>query len=661
MELKELKLTPKRKEICERLSLNDSEAILSYYPFRYEMYDSRHYKDFKINDQVCFVGELVSYPSTFRRGKLSTSRFKVLYEDEIIAVTIFNRPWIRNLKMNETLTIIGKYDGNNKVTASNYFAGDMSGSIIPYYPLKEGISQNDIKKLIQAVMNKCEGELVDDLPLELKEKHRLIDKKSALMNIHNPVNRNELAKAISRLKYDEFLRFYLSLDILKGNNTKNEKAKKIFDDEKVNAFIASLGFDLTVDQKAAVDDLLKDLYSSKMMYRLIQGEVGSGKTAVAMIALYANYLAGYQGALMAPTEILAKQHALSLQKQLGPFGVKVVALYSAMDEEKKVKQMISMGEADIIVGTHALFSKDVEYKKLGLVIADEQHRFGVRQRQALKDKGENCDFALMSATPIPRTLASSIYGDMDISTIATLPAGRKGCRTYLIKQNSIVSILDQVKEKLDEGRQIYIVAAAIEASENYNAKDVNGLYESLKEELKPYKAGLLHGKLSTEEKDAIMNAFNKNEIQVLISTTVVEVGVNVKNATMMIIYDADKFGLSQLHQLRGRVQRSDYEGTCFLLTGNKDEAVLKRLGILCRTNDGFEISYEDLKIRGPGDILGTRQSGLPAFVLGNLIEDTRFIDAARADAKYISDNKDKAGFKDYYMKTAKMANQNFIS
>lgn len=657
----ELKLTPKRKEICERLSLNDSEAILSYYPFRYEMYDSRHYKDFKINDQVCFVGELVSYPSTFRRGKLSTSRFKVLYEDEIIAVTIFNRPWIRNLRMNETLTIIGKYDGNNKVTASSYFAGDMSGSIIPYYPLKEGISQNDIKKLIQAVMNKCEGELVDDLPLELKEKHRLIDKKSALMNIHNPINRNELAKAISRLKYDEFLRFYLSLDILKGNNTKNEKAKKIFDDEKVNAFIASLGFDLTVDQKAAVDDILKDLHSSKMMYRLIQGEVGSGKTAVAMIALYANYLAGYQGALMAPTEILAKQHALSLQKQLGPFGVKVVALYSAMDEEKKVKQMISMGEADIIVGTHALFSKDVEYKKLGLVIADEQHRFGVRQRQALKDKGENCDFALMSATPIPRTLASSIYGDMDISTIATLPAGRKGCKTYLIKQNSIVSILDQVKEKLDEGRQIYIVAAAIEASENYNAKDVNGLYESLKEELKPYKAGLLHGKLSTEEKDAIMNAFNKNEIQVLISTTVVEVGVNVKNATMMIIYDADKFGLSQLHQLRGRVQRSDYEGTCFLLTGNKDEAVLKRLGILCKTNDGFEISYEDLKIRGPGDILGTRQSGLPAFVLGNLIEDTRFIDAARADAKYISDNKDKDGFKDYYMKTAKMANQNFIS
>ncbi|MBQ6218041.1 MAG: ATP-dependent DNA helicase RecG [Erysipelotrichaceae bacterium] len=661
MELKELKLTPKRKEICERLSLFNSDDILSYYPFRYEMYDATPYKDFKEGSQVCFVGELVSYPSTFRRGKLSTSRFKLMYEDEIISVTIFNRPWIRNLKMNETLTVMGKYDGSNKVTASNYFSGDMTGSIIPYYPLKEGITQNDIKKLIQAVYMKAEEELKDDLPLEFVQAHQLIDHKSAIHDIHAPLNKRQLAKAISRLKYEEFLRFYLSLDILKESTSKAEKKGKRFDKKKVDAFIDSLGFELTKDQEDAVKDILNDLESNKMMYRLVQGEVGSGKTAVAMIGLYANYLAGYQGALMAPTEILAKQHASSLQKQLAPFGVRVGVLYSAMDEERKNKQMIKDGEYDIIVGTHALFSKDVEYKDLGLVIADEQHRFGVKQRQALKDKGKDCDFILMSATPIPRTLASSIYGDMDISTIATLPAGRKGCKTYLIKRNSIIDILNEVKNKLKEGRQIYIIAAAIEASENYKAKDVNGLYASLKKELSPFEVGLLHGKLDSEEKDAIMKDFNENKIQVLISTTVVEVGVNVKNATMMIIYDADKFGLSQLHQLRGRVQRSSHEGTCFLLTDNKDELALKRLDILCKNNDGFAISYEDLKLRGPGDILGTRQSGLPAFVLGNLIEDTRFIDAARKDAKKIAENKEDPSYTDYYEKTAKMASQNFIS
>ncbi|MCR4633728.1 MAG: ATP-dependent DNA helicase RecG [Erysipelotrichaceae bacterium] len=661
MELKELKLTEKRKEICQRLSLFNSDDILNYYPFRYEMYDATPYREFREGSQVCFVGELVSYPSTFRKGKLSTSRFKVLYEEEILTVTIFNRPWIRNLKMNETLTVLGRYDGNNKVTASNYYSGDTTGSIIPYYPLKEGIGQNDIKKLIQSVYAKCKEELNDDLPQEFISAHHLIDRKTAIHDIHMPLSKMQLAAAISRLKYEEFLRFYLSLDILKGSTAGGTKEKKIFDAGKIESFIASFGFELTKDQRMAVDDILKDLSGDKLMYRLVQGEVGSGKTAVAIIGLYANCLAGYQGALMAPTEILAKQHASSLSKQLEPFGIKVGVLYSAMEEEKKIKEAVRNGEIDIVVGTHALFSKDVGYKKLGLVIADEQQRFGVRQRQALKEKGKDVDFLLMSATPIPRTLASSIYGDMDVSTIATLPAGRKGCKTYLIKQNSIVGILDAVKEKLQEGRQIYIVAAAIEASENYKAKDVNNLYESLNKEMKPYTVGLLHGKLSSQEKDIIMNSFAQNKIQVLVSTTVVEVGVNVKNATVMIVYDADKFGLSQLHQLRGRVQRSDYEGTCYLLTDNKDELALKRLNILCQSNDGFAISFEDLKLRGPGDILGTRQSGLPAFVLGNLIEDTRFIDAARKDAQKISEHKDEEAYASYYERIRKMASQNFIS
>ena len=661
MEINELKLTPKRQQICEKLNLNNSDEILSYYPFRYEEYEKVAYCDFKIGSQVCFTGELVSFPSTFRRGRLSTTRFKVLYENQILNITIFNRPWIRNIDLNEELTIIGKYDGNNKVTASNYYTKDILGSIIPIYALKEGISQNEIKKLINYTFDKCKDELIDDLPTDLIEAHGLIDRISAIKNIHNPSDKKMLAYAMSRLKYEEFLRFYLGLDIIKGNTADSLKTKKEFSKEKIDEFINSLPYELTEDQKLATEDVLNDLQSDKMMYRLIQGEVGSGKTLVATIGLYANYLAGYQGALMAPTEILAKQHYETIDKQLSCLGVKVGLLYSNFDEEKKIKQDLKNGDIDIIIGTHALFSEDVEYEKLGLVIADEQQRFGVRQRQALREKGENCDFILMSATPIPRTLASSIYGDMDVSTIESMPAGRKGCKTYLINKNSIVDILGDLKTKLDEGRQIYIIAAAIEKSDNYKAKDVVGLYNSLVDVFKPYNVSLMHGKLDNEEKDRIMNDFYNNKIQILISTTVVEVGVNVKNATVMVIYDADKFGMSQIHQLRGRVQRSDYEGTCYLLTDNQDEDVLKRLNVLVESNNGFDISYKDLQLRGPGDILGTRQSGLPAFIIGNLIEDTKFIDAAKKDAQMIIDNLDKQEYRQYHDKILKVINKNYLS
>ena len=661
MELEALKLTEKRKQICERFGFNNSDDILSFYPFKYEEYEITPYSSFVEGQQVCFEAEVISAPSSFRKGRLTISRFKVLCEDNELLITIFNRPWIRGLDINNKVTIIGKYDGFNKVTAFNYYlkqAKDVTG-IIPTYSIKDGINQNEMKKLIKYTYDKCKDELVDRVPKDLIEKHNLISYQHAIENIHFPTNKQLLAKAMSRLKYEEFLRFYVALDVLKGNEIAT-KTKKNIDIDKINKFVESFDYDLTQDQIKAKDDILNDLSSNKIMYRLLQGEVGCGKTAVSMIGLYANYLAGYQGALMAPTEILAKQHYESLAKALSPFGVKVSVLYSAMENEKQVKQEIKNGDVDIVVGTHALFSEDVEYKKLGFVIADEQHRFGVKQRKALKQKGENCDFLLMSATPIPRTLASSIYGDMDISTISTMPVGRKGCKTYLIKKNSVIDILDDIKNKLEEGRQVYIVAAAIDKSENYKAKDVTGLYNALKEELKPFNVFLLHGRLSSEEKDDVMNRFNSNQIQVLISTTVVEVGVNVANATMMIIYDADKFGLSQLHQLRGRVQRSCYEGTCYLLTDSKDESVINRLNVLTRTNDGFEISFEDLKLRGPGDILGTRQSGLPAFILGNLIEDTKFVEAAKTDAHYICNNLKIKENRQYYDNIALIASQNYI-
>ena len=662
MNLKDLKLTPKRMEICNKLSLEDSNDILGYYPFKYEEYSIVHYADFVEGDNVFFEGELLTYPSTFRyRGRQSITRFKVLYEDEELSVTIFNRPWAKNMAVNDRITIYGKYEGNNKVTALNYYNKDINEimGIMPVYSLKEGIKQNEIKKLIEFTYNKTKDELKDTLPTKYINNHHLISYEEAIRNIHYPEDRDLLKKAIARLKYEEFLRFYLALEIMKGNSNESLKEEKSFDINDINAFIDSLGFEMTTDQKTAVNEILSDIASTKIMYRLLQGEVGSGKTAVAMIGLYANYLSGYQGAMMAPTEILAKQHYLSFKKAFEKYGVKIGLLYSGMDSERKVKEEIRNGEIDIVLGTHALFSEDVEFRKLGLVIADEQHRFGVRQRRKLKDKGDNTDFILMSATPIPRTLATSIYGDMDISTIETLPVGRKGCDTYLIRKNSIVSIMDDIREELDKGRQVYIIAAAIEKSENYNAKDVNGLYDSLVGVLKPYNVRLLHGRMDSREKDEVMAMFNDNEIQVLISTTVVEVGVNVKNATMMIIYDADKFGLSQLHQLRGRVQRGDEKGKCYLLTDSREKETLDRLNVLVKSNDGFKIAYEDLKMRGPGDILGTRQSGIPTFVLGNLLEDTRFINAARNDAKEIADNLNDEDNRKYYEKIYELASKNY--
>ena len=661
MDLAKLKLTNKRKQICDRFGFNNSEDILSFYPFKYENYEIIPFSSFKEGNQVCFEAKVISAVTTFRKGRLSISRFKVLCEDNELLVTIFNRPWIKGLNVDNTITIIGKYDGNNKVTATNFYlksASDVAG-IVPTYSLKEGISQSEIRKLVKYIYENCEYELLDKMPSDLITKHNLISYKDAIKNIHFPTNESELKKAIARLKYEEFLRFYLALQAIKGSND-TTKNKKSFDINLIDKFIDSFSFKLTNDQIQSKDEILNDLASNKIMYRLLQGEVGSGKTAIAMIALYANYLAGFSGVLMAPTEVLAKQHYLTLKKTFEKYNIKIALLYSGLYNENEVKQNIKDGDYDIVVGTHALFSKDVQYNKLGLVIADEQHRFGVKQRKALRDKGENCDFLLMSATPIPRTLASSLYGDMDISTIETLPNNRKKCKTYLIKKNSIIDILDDIKTELKKGRQIYIIAAAIDKSENYNAKDVNGLYNSLKNELLPYNTYLLHGKLSNEQKDRIMERFNNNEIQVLISTTVIEVGINVENASMMIIYDADKFGVSTLHQLRGRIQRGQYEPTCYLLTSSKDENTLNRLEFLVNNDNGFDISMYDLKNRGPGDILGIRQSGLPTFILGDIFNDDKFVTAAKKDALEIINNLSNNEYLNYYQAIEEIASKNYI-
>jgi ATP-dependent DNA helicase RecG len=400
----------------------------------------------------------------------------------------------------------------------------------------------------------------------------------------------------------------------------------------------ALPFALTKDQSSAVDDVLRDLQSAQPMYRLVQGDVGCGKTLVAAAALYANALAGYQGALLAPTEILAQQHEKSVKKLLESAASASMCCIPERKaaQKKSVLTDLAQGRIDVLIGTHSILQDNVVFQNLGLVIADEQQRFGVEQRRALRQKGTMVDFLLMSATPIPRTLASTLYGDMDISTIQTMPAGRRTPQTVLIQENSFRSVLDQVRALLKSGRQLYVICAAVEDSENYDARNVMDIYESLKKLFQnDCEVGVLHGRMSSEQKQAVMKRFAEGSIGVLVSTTVVEVGMNVVNATGMIVYDADRFGLSQLHQLRGRIQRGSEQGYCWLLTDSKDEKALERLQVLVRSNDGFEISYEDLRLRGPGDILGTRQSGVPDFILGNIVEDTKVIAQARKDAEFI--------------------------
>ncbi len=653
MNLEVLKLTPRRKKILDSLDIKSVEELLEYYPYRYEENISKPFNEWMIGETITFEGLIISSPSTFRYGRKSVTRFKVISDEEELLVTIFNRPWLK--VSNDTIVVKGKYEGGNKVTALNYSFNELNDElgIKAIYSLSEGVKQSDIVAMMKKALEIYSFD--DIVPSDLIRKHHLIDRQKAIREIHFPSDKSSLKKAISRLKYDEFLRFYTLLKEIKNNNLTNKKPK-VFNREKIYELINSLPFELTTDQKKCIDEILNDLSLPSTITRLVQGDVGSGKTIVAIIALYATVLSGQQGALMAPTEILAKQHYVSIKEILGDLNISL--LYSDMKDSDKVKKAIKNGEIDIIVGTHALFSDDVEYHDLGLVIADEQHRFGVKQRRKLKDKGKDVDLLLMSATPIPRTLASSIYGDMDVSTIESMPTGRKGCDTYLIEQNSIVSIMDDIKNTLSKGRQVYIIASAIDKSDYLNVKDATSLYNSLIEVMKPYRLGLLHGKLDQKSKDEMMDCFLNQKIDVLISTTVVEVGVNVKNATMMIIYDADRFGLSQLHQLRGRIQRGDHKGTCYLLTASKDKEALNRLKVLTSSNDGFYIANEDLKLRGPGDILGTRQSGLPPFILGDIVNDIDFIHAAKEDAEAMLIDKENVEYKNYCAKISALATLN---
>ena len=646
---KRLKLTSKRLTVLHQLGLYTTDDLLMYYPYRYETITSSAFADWKIKDKVWFEGEVVQLPRSWRKGRLVTTTFQVRSQEQILTITIFNRPWAKSLNLNQSLTIQGVYQGNSKVTAISYDTKPLAehAAITPIYSIKAGIRQKTLQTIIYSVLNQLQDEIIDDIPDEFRQAYRLLTLKVAYRCIHIPSSMIEVQAAVRTLKYAEFLRFFTAIQLMRSTDgIRITKKPKIFSSKKIQQAIQSLSFELTADQKDTLEKILNDMGSTYTMYRLVQGDVGCGKTVVATLALYAAFLSGYQGAMLAPTEILARQHYISVNQVLAPFGVKTEVLYSALmpAKKKEILEDVASGKINILIGTHSMIQDSVTFHKLGLTIADEQQRFGVSQRKALKQKGEQVDFLLMSATPIPRTLAASLFGDMDVSTIETMPAGRITPVTTLVKENSFRTVLDDVKCLLKSGRQLYVICAAVDENEEYHARNVYDTTESIQKLFPQYKVACLHGRMTADEKQAIMQAFNTNDIQILVSTTVVEVGVNVVNATGMIIYDADRFGLSQLHQLRGRIQRGSEQGYCWLLTASHEERVLQRLEVLVKSNNGFEISYEDLRLRGPGDILGTRQSGVPDFILGNIVEDTAMINQARKDALKVMESADNPDY-----------------
>lgn len=642
MDLKALRISDKKIAILSNMNIFSAYDLLTYYPFRYEEMMVCPRNTWEKDQKVCFEAIILTRARVIRfRGKQSVTRFKVVYEEEEFDVSLFNRPWVSNFTLGKAITIIGKYEGASRITALQYNFQPLQEQlgIHPVYNVKDGITQKDMENYIQKAMAALHSSIVDFVPASLRKKYRLLSRVEALSHIHHPKHKEALKQSLRHLKYEEFLRFQLAMQTIKTSEQDVVSGhQKQFSIENVMRLHNALSFTLTNDQQTVINEILDDLRSDKAMYRMLQGDVGCGKTLVAAFGLYACVLAHKQAAFMAPTELLAKQHAMNLKALFQDYEVDVEVLYSSLkaNEKKALLTQLKENKIDILIGTHALFQEDVEFYDLGMVVADEQHRFGVSQRRRLLEKGDKVDFLLMSATPIPRTLAISLYGDMDVSTIQELPKGRKEITTKLIKSKSMSPILEDVLAYIDEGNQCYVVCPAIEKNEDYDMRNVTDIYEGMRTSIgKRYCVGLLHGKMSAQEKDDVMERFVQGQIQIVVSTTVIEVGVDVKNANVMVIYDAHRFGMSQLHQLRGRVGRGDKPGYCYLLTSSQDADSLARLAICEKTTDGFEIARADLALRGPGDILGTRQSGVPGFILGDVIQDANILEVARDDASMI--------------------------
>ena len=615
--------------------------LLEYYPFRYEDYRPRSLSEVKHGDKVTLETKVIGIPVLQRFGGKSRLSCKMVAEPWMFTATWFNRHYVREqLTIGREIVLTGKWDQKrNQITVTDYEFPDRgegkTGTLQPVYSVGGKITQSWIRKIIHQALQQYGDMIPEILPRLLMNKYDFMPRKRAIATIHQPEDSQEGQQGRRRMVYEELFLFQIKVQAFRVlNRGRMDGVVHTVDNSTIRQFVRSLPFELTDAQKQVELEILHDMRSPYCMNRLLQGDVGSGKTVLAAIALYTTVRSGFQGALMVPTEILAEQHMRSLTKMFEPFGITVGLLTGSVNGRKRKDLLASlqMGMTDIVVGTHALIQEDVFFRNLGLVVTDEQHRFGVNQRGVLRRKGYNPDVLTMTATPIPRTLAITVFGDMDVSTLSERPKGRVPITTYWVKHDLMERVLKLIRREVDQGRQAYLICPLIEESDKLDVQNVIDLHIQMSQAFPDFKVGLLHGRMTPSEKDEVMRAFYSNELQLLVSTTVVEVGVDVPNATLMVIMDADRFGLSQLHQLRGRVGRGAHASFCVLVADPKSEIGRERMTAMTETDDGFEVSRKDLELRGPGDFFGTKQSGLPEFRLADMTADFDVLEQARDDA-----------------------------
>lgn len=640
-----------RAKALAGLGIHSVGDLLEYFPSRYEDYRVRDVTEAKDGERVTLQGTVYGEPSVrFYGRRKSRIAVKLVIDKVVVTAVWFNQTFVKSrLSPGKEILVTGKWDRHKlQITVSEMTEADSDraqkrGELAPIYPLGGDVTHSLLRRAIQQALKQYGTEIPEILPADIIARYRLMPRAEAFHAIHFPRSAEDGRQARRRIMFEELFLFQLKMQALRRITRQQTEGRALdVPMDEVRRFVASLPFPLTDAQKRVVREILADMRSPYAMNRLLQGDVGSGKTVVAAIALFAAVKAGYQGALMVPTEILAEQHLQSLTGLLAPHGIQVALLSGSLGTKRRrdVISALQMGLIDVVVGTHALIQEDVFFRNLGLVITDEQHRFGVEQRRILRSKGLSPDVLFMTATPIPRTLAITAFGDMDVSTIDQMPAGRKPIETTWRKHEQFHLVLEQMRGELRKGRQAYVICPLIEESEKLDVQNAIDVHAQLTQYFPEYRIGLMHGRLPAKEKDAVMQAFLAGEYAVLVSTTVVEVGVNVPNATFMIVYDAERFGLAQLHQLRGRVGRGSEQSYCVLIADPKTEIGKERMRVMCETTDGFELSRRDLELRGPGDFFGTKQSGLPEFKVADLLSDYKALEVARQEtARLVEDER----------------------
>lgn len=654
MDIKNLhQVGEKTSKILNKLGIFTDDDLINYYPYRYNVYN---FSNELIDNSLLIINVIIESNPIVSYIKKNFNRlsFRARYNERIFNVVIFNRAYLKtNLAIGKNITIIGKYDFKKNIfTSSDIKFNVTNGQIEPVYHLTKGITNNTVSKLIKDNFNNIY--IKDSLPSNIISKYNLLSKKDALYNIHFANALKMVHYAKNRLIYEELFDFSFKMNYFKNQNIRKDKEPKNIDINKINEFKKLLPFSLTTDQDNAYNEIVQDMSSNKKMNRLLLGDVGSGKTVVAVGAIYANFIAGFESTLMAPTEVLATQHYFSIKKILDKFNVAVELITGSMSKKEKeaIYKRVQNKEIDLLIGTHSLLNENIIFNNLGLVITDEQHRFGVHQRFTLEDKSKCPDILYLSATPIPRTYAMTIYGDLDISYIKTKPTGRKDIITKVKKNSDIKEVLGLMLEQIKLGHQIYVVSPLVEEDESLNLTSINLLKEKLSLAFKNlFRIEIIHGKMKTSEKESIMNDFKNNQIKILIATTVIEVGIDVSNATMMVIFNAERFGLATLHQLRGRVGRSDLQSYCYLISDSDND----RLKVMEESNDGFYISQKDFEMRGHGDLFGVKQHGDMSFKLANLKNDYNILLFANEDAKKFIDSKEYLN-NEYYKDLAQNLN-----